>query len=148
MAGSLKLRIDNDALAEEFFDGTRLLGIVAPVKDYQLCWQMNQVLRFDFRNNNELEIQLTKKNRKYFFAIYEYEEPNSSIKHYLYNNQFDGEYLLPELKHLDFLWLITGETVEETTVTSLQQSIRNINGVQLVMELTSDKIKNKQHLIF
>lgn len=148
MAGSLKLRIDNDALAEEFFDGTRLLGMVAPVKDYQLCWQLNQVLRFDFRNNNELEIQLTKKNRKYFFAIYEYKEPNSSVKHYLYNNQFDGEYLLPELKHLDFLWLITGEAVEETTVTSLQQSIRNINGVQLVMELTTDKIKNKQHLIF
>ena len=148
MAGSLKLRIDNDALAEDFFDGTRLLGIVAPVKDYQLCWQLNQVLRLDFRNNNELEIQLTKKNRKYFFTVYEYKEPNSSVKHYLYNNQFDGEYLLPEVKHLDFLWLITGEEVEETTVSSLQQSIKNINGVQLVTELTADKIRNKQHLIF
>ena len=148
MANPLKLRIDNDALAEEFFDGTRLLGIVAPVKDYQLCWQLNQVLRFDLRNNNELEIQLTKKNRKYFFAIYEYKEPHNSIKHYLYNNQFDGEYLLPELKHLDFLWLITGDEVEDGAVSSLQQSIKNINGVQLVMELAAEKIKNKQHLIF
>jgi hypothetical protein len=148
MAGTLKLRIDNDALAEEFFGGTTLLGIVAPVKDYQFCWQLNQVLRFDFRNNNELEIQLTKKNRKYFFAIYEYKEPGNSVKHFLYNNQFDGEYLLPEFKHLDFLWLITGETVEQGEVISLQQSIRSINGVQMVIELSTDKIKNKQHLIF
>ncbi|HET9055559.1 MAG TPA: IPExxxVDY family protein [Chitinophagaceae bacterium] len=148
MAGPLKLRIDNDALAEEFFDGTRLIGIVAPIKDYQLCWRLNQVLRFNFRNNNELEIQLSKKNRKYFFAIYEYNEPGSSIKHYLYNNQFDGEYLLPELKHLDFLWLIAGEAVGDAALNSLQQSIRTINGVQLVMELKVEKIKNKQHLIF
>lgn len=148
MAGSLKLRIDNDALAEGFFDGTRLLGIVAPVKDYQLCWHLNNMLRFGFRINNEIEIQLTKKTRKYFFSIYEYSEPNSSLKHYIYNNQFDGEYLLPEFKHLDFLWLITGDAVEDETVNSLQQSIRSIANIQLVMELKTDKIKNKQHLIF
>lgn len=145
---TLKLRIDNDALAEEFFDGTRLLGIVAPVKDYQFCWQLNQVLRFDFRISNDLEIQLSKKNRKYFFSIYKFKEGNTSIVHYLYNNQFDGEYLLPEFKHLDFLWLIAGEEADDTVVSSLQQSIKAINGVQLVMELSADKIKNKQHLIF
>jgi hypothetical protein len=148
MATSLKLRINNDALAEEFFEGTRLLGIVAPLKDYQFCWQMNHLLRFDFRNNSDLEIQLTKKNRKYFFAIYQFNEAHTSIKHYLYNNQFDGEYLLPEFKHLDFLWLITGEEADDALVNSLQQSIKAINGVQLVMELATAKIKNKQHLIF
>lgn len=145
---TVKLRIDNNALAEEFFDGTRLLGIVAPVKDYQLCWQLNQVLRFDFRIANDLEIQLTKKNRKYFFSVYKCKEGNTSILHYLYNNQFDGEYLLPEFKHLDFLWLITGEEADDNMVSSLQQSIKAISGVQLVMELSTDKIKNKQHLIF
>lgn len=145
---TVKLRIDNDALAEEFFDGTRLLGIVAPVKDYQFCWQLNQVLGFDFRISNDLEIQLTKKNRKYFFSIYKFKEANTSVAHYLYNNQFDGEYLLPEFKHLDFLWLIAGEEADDTMVNSLQQSIKAINGVQLVMELSTDKIKNKQHLIF
>lgn len=145
---TLKLRIDNNALAEEFFEGTRLLGIVAPVKDYQFCWQLNQVLRFDFRISNDLEIQLTKKNRKYFFSIYKFKESNTSIAHYLYNNQFDGEYLLPEFKHLDFLWLITGEEADDVMINALQQSIKSINGVQLVMELSTDKIKNKQHLIF
>jgi hypothetical protein len=66
----------------------------------------------------------------------------------LYNNQFDGEYLLPEFKHLDFLWLMKGDYVSDETVKNLVDSIRHINGIQLVIELTNEKIKNKQHLIF
>lgn len=33
-------------------------------------------------------------------------------------------------------------------VQSLQQSIKQISFVQLVNEMTNEKIKNKQHLIF
>lgn len=146
----MKLKIDNDQLAEEFFEYALLLGIVAPVKDYQFCWQLNQLLGFDFRINNNIEIQLTKKNRNYFFAIFEYQVPSSSLTHFLYNNQFDGEYLLPEFKHLDFLWLIKGhdEQVPEELVKGLVQSIRTLPGVQLVNEMTHEKIRHKQHLIF
>ena len=42
MAGSLKLKINNEALAEEFFEDAILLGIVAPVNDYMFCWQINR----------------------------------------------------------------------------------------------------------
>ena len=95
-----------------------------------------------------IEIQLTKKLRKYYFSIYEYPVPSITLTHYLYNNQFDGEYLLPEFKHLDFLWLIKGDAVAADDLKSLIQSIRSLPGVQLVTEMTNEKIKNKQHLIF
>ncbi len=146
----MKLRIDNETLAQEFFEDSILLGIVAPVKDYQLSWQLNQLLGFDFRLNNDFEIQLKRKTRTYFFSIYEYNIPAVSLTHYLYNNQFDGEYLLPEFKHLDFLWLIKGggEPVSSEEQKSLIQSIKMLPGVQLVIEMTNEKIKNKQHLIF
>lgn len=145
---SMKLTLDMTEMAEDFFEDTRLLGIVAPVKDYQLCWFINQLFRFKFRMNNDIEIQLTKKARKYFFPVYEYNEPNSSLVHYLYNNQDDGEYLLPEFKHLDFLWLLKGDLVENESISSMVNEIKNIYAVQLVMELTNEKIKNKGHLIF
>ena len=74
--------------------------------------------------------------------------PNGSLVHYLYVNQFDGEYLLPELKHLDFLWLLKGDEVSGADIAVLQQNIKSIPGVQLVSELTGQKIKNKEHLIF
>jgi len=144
----MKLKIDNETLAQEFFEDSLLLGIVAPIKDYQFSWQLNQILGFNFRVNNDFEIELKKRDRKYFFAIYEYAVPSTCLVHYLYNNQFDGEYLLPEFKHLDFLWLIKGETVSPEELKALMQSIRSLPGVQLVNEMTNEKIKHKQHLIF
>lgn len=142
----MKLKIDNEALAEEFFEESVLLGIVAPVKDYLLCWNLNQILGFNFRINTDLEIQLTKRKRTYFFSVYEYLVPSVALTHYLYNNQFDGEYLLPEFKHLDFMWLIKGD-FDNGELPPLIQSIKSLPGVQLVVEMTNEQIKNKQHLI-
>ena|SRR2546423_296295 len=144
----MKFVLDTKDLTDGFFEETKLLGIMAPMKDYQFCWQLNKLLGIDFRINNELEIQVSKKHRNYFFAVYEYPESSTSLVHYLYNNQFDGEYLLPEFKHLDFLWLLKGDFVSEESLQQLIQSIRTINGVQLVAELTNEKIRNKENLVF
>ena len=144
----MKLRIDNGLMIEEFFADTRLLGIVAPIEQYRFCWHLNQLLNFDFRIYNNIEIQLNKKERKYFFPIYEYGEQSGTIKHYLYNNEDDGEYLLPEFKHLDFLWLIKDDIMPDEEVCLLATSIKALPPVQLITELTNEKIRNKQHLIF
>ena len=145
---TMKLKMDIEVMVQQFFENCILLGIVAPVKDYQLCWQMNQILGFDFRINNEIEIQLTKKERRYFFSVFEYPVPSTCLTHYLYNNQFDGEYLLPEFKHLDYLWLMKGEYVSRDELKALIHAIKTLPEVQLVTEMTNEKIKNKQHLIF
>lgn len=144
----MKLVLDPQAITDGFFEDTRLLGIMAPVKDYQFCWQLNNLLGIDFRINNEIEIQLSKKGRNYFFAVYEFPERHTSLVHYLYNNEFDGEYLLPEFKHLDFLWLMKGDLVDDDKLNHIIGSIRTLKGVQLVVELTDEKIRNKEHLVF
>jgi hypothetical protein len=68
--------------------------------------------------------------------------------HYLYSNQHDGEYLLPEFRHLDFLWLLKDDFVPDEFVENLVYYLKSINGVQLVVELTNEKIKNREHLVF
>jgi hypothetical protein len=143
-----KLILDNAELTHEFFEDTRLLGIMAPIKNYQFAWQLNHLMEIDFRINNDIEIQLTRKRRNYFFAVYDFHEKTGSLSHYLYNNQFDGEYLLPEFKHLDFLWLMKGDAVDDKTLQDYISAIKTVSGVQLVTELTNEKIKNKEHLIF
>jgi hypothetical protein len=144
----MKLRIDNEAMLEEFFENTRLLGIIASIEQYRFCWHLNQLLNFDFRINNSIEIHLNKKTRNYFFPIYEYGDQSGTIKHYLYNNEDDGEYLLPEFRHLDFLWLMKDDILQDQELSVLMNSIKTIPSVQMVVELTNEKIKNKQHLIF
>ena len=142
-----KLNIDNEVLAESFFEDARILGIVAPLNDYQFIWNINQRLGLQFRVNHALEINLLKKRRKYFFSVFEYQIPHAALVYYLYNNQHDGEYLLPEFKHLDFLLVTKDEEVSNEDIRLLVEQMKKINGVQLVTELHADKIKNKQHLI-
>lgn len=143
-----KLVLDNKEITGMFFEDARVLGIMAPVKDYQFCWHINTSTGLDFRLNPELEIKLIRKKRDYFFSLYEYNEPNKFLSHYIYKNQFDGEYLLPEFKHLDFLWLIKGDEVCDESMQETIQTIRSIPHVQLVAELTADKISNKENLVF
>lgn len=144
---STKLLLDNKEMIGHFFEDARILGIMAPVKDYQFCWHLNNSLGMDFRIN-DIEIQRTNRNRNYFFAVYEYCEPSGSLVHYVYNNQFDGEFLLPEFRHLDFLWMMKGDEVADDTFQQITQTIKSLDHVQLVVELTADKIRNKENLVF
>jgi len=143
----MKLILDNEAITDDFFSDTRLIGIMAPVKNYQFCWQLNNLLGYNFRLNTEIDKQLRKKNREYFFSVYQHEE-NNFLKYYLFHNHCDGEYLLPEFRHMDFLLLIKGDYVSDNKCSSIISVIKSIASVQMVAELTNEKIKNKEHLVF
>ena len=144
----MKLKISNDDLADSFFEDSHVLGVVSSLKNYQFIWHINQQLGFTFRLNSELEIELRKKTRNYFFSIYEYQIPQTSLVYYIYHNQNNGEYLLPEFKHLDFIWMIKGEDFTLNELEALQKTIKMMPSVQFVVEMDQEKIKNKQHLIF
>lgn len=143
----MKLRLDNDALTDDFFSDTRLLGIMAPIRNYQFAWQLNNYLGYNFRLNTDIDKQLRKKNRQYYFSVYQHVE-NNFLSFYVYHNHCDGEYLLPEFKHMDFLWLLKGDDLNFETLQDLISSLKTLPCVQMVAELTNEKIRNKQHLVF
>lgn len=142
-----KLVLDTTALTELFFDEACLLGIMAPIRDYQFVWHLNAHLGMDFRIN-DLEIALIRKKRQYYFKVYEFRRPESMLEHYLYVNQFDGEYLLPEFKHLDYLWLMKGDEIDPTWLEETMQAIRGSHAVQLVAKLPIEQVKNRENLLF
>jgi hypothetical protein len=144
----MKLKLNIDELTEDFFMDTRLLGIIVSVKNYRFCWQLNSMLGYNFRLNPDIEIHIQKKGRHYFFPVYQHSVSSSFLNHYIYHNQNDGEYLLPEFKHMDFLWLIKGDDIPDEACHQLIQSVKNMNAVQLVTELTNEQIKNKGNLVF
>jgi len=49
---------------------------------------------------------------------------------------------------MDFLWLIKGDSITDEACHQLIQSVKNMNAVQLVAELTNEQIKNKGNLVF
>ena len=143
-----KLKLNTDGIVDDFFTGTHLLGIMSLVKNYRFIWKVNSYTGFDLRLNAEAEIQLRRKGRNYFFQVYQFCQSECELEHLIYFNQFEGEYLLPEFKHLDFLWLIRSNITIEEEVLHLQTKLKSIESIQLVAELTNEKIKNKGNLIF
>jgi hypothetical protein len=97
--------------------------------------------------NNDLEVVLMKKEKKCFFTVYEFEEPARFTTHYLYNNHYKGEYLLQELKNIDFVWLVKGSYYNGEEIRWLADSIRSIQNVQLVTLLKAEGLKNRENLI-
>ena len=80
----LKLKLDNNAAEISFFEDARIIGMVAPLKDYSFIWNLNNQLGFNFRINNFLEIQLKRKGRDYYFDVFEYKSQTSEILNYIY----------------------------------------------------------------
>jgi hypothetical protein len=142
-----KLTVDNIQLANEFFEDARLLGIQCPVEPHRFVWMINRAFGYYFQYQQEGEIRLKSQNRKYEFPVYFCGEANLELLHLLYVNEDDGKHLLPELKHIDFLWLMKGGIQQDDFIASLIKELRKLDQVQLVMELTNEKIRNKEHLV-
>lgn len=143
----MKHVLDNAALTEDFFEDTRLLGIMAPVRNYFFCWHLNTLLGYNFRLNNDINKELRKKNRDYHFEVYQHNE-NDFLTFYIIHNHCDGEYLLPEVKHVDFIFFMKGDFVDAEKFNDIVSAIKSISCVQMVAELTNDILKNKKHLVF
>lgn len=143
----IKQKLDISQMSNDFFDETFILGIMAPIKNYYFVWMLNNFLDLDFSLSTDSNIELHKKNRIYRFNLYKALQPDLNLVHLLFHNQFDGEALLPELKHFDFIWLIKGNGMQNELGAAILEQIKPLNHVQLVTEIVPDQIKNISNLI-
>lgn len=142
----MKLKLDDERMSDDFFEDTKILGIACSLKNYQFCWHIERTLNIPFATSADLQIGMEKNKRSYSFTVYEFIHPISSKEHFLYSNKHQGEFLLPELQHLDFIWLIRDPYNEVEEFNELQQRLRSIPGVQMVTEVPHEKIKSRDNL--
>jgi hypothetical protein len=144
----MKLKITNDDLTDEFFSNVNVIGIVSTLKGYKFCWSLNHHLSLDFRLHPDMEVQLEKRRIFYYFNIYAYDDQDLNSSHLLYENESKGEYLVPEFKHLDYLWLVRSE--DDNTITiidNLLERLRNLDIIQMATKMQLSNIKSKENLI-
>lgn len=142
-----KLHIDNEAIANEYFENSVVLAIQSSLEPHKFIWLVNQQFKFDFRYQPHSEIHYKKKNRQFTFPIFRYSEAQVSGHHIIYTNQHDGEYLLPEMRHTDYIWMVQTEGLSRELADILAQELRQLDAVQMVTIPDNDKIKNKQNLV-
>ncbi len=138
-----KLVLDTALLEEEFFEDVSIFGIVSALDFHQFVWTINQYMAMDFKRNHELEIEI----QKVYFPIYTATNETALLEHYIYCNRNRTNFLLPEAKNIDYIWLIRTTNNRKAITAQIGQYLSKIKTIEYSFEIQSTHIKNKQHLI-
>ncbi|MEI8279361.1 MAG: IPExxxVDY family protein [Bacteroidota bacterium] len=139
---SSKWTLDMAAMQEDFFADTALVGIVSSLPIYKLCWMLNHRFDTQFVRDMDLDVCLDENaEQKNYFPIYSYCTPLNGSRYLIYKLKNNKESLLPEIKQMDYLWLIQSNASEEEALV-ISQYLRDIPDIQMAQILTVDKLKN------
>lgn len=142
-----KLILDMGAVSEDFFSDTAMIGIGSALPGYKFCWKINRALGFKFNREPDNDVEYKpSKDHIHFFSLYQYEVPDSTCKHMLYRLRSEKKNLLPEIKQLDFLWLISSQ-LAEAEAESIIDTLRDIEDIQLAQMIAPERLKNINHLL-
>lgn len=133
------LRVEYD------FDFT-LIGISSSIRDYRLCWYINKNLPFRFQRDTDITIFNEFGNESYH-SCFKYSIENLEVDLYILGNKSGLEYILPESKESDFLFLST-ETLNYEEEKLILNGLNKIETVQTAFMLDPNSFRNKENLLF
>ncbi len=148
--------LDIKEMRSNFFSETSMLGVVSPEPGYRFCWILNNYFGLDFANVPENTICLggnkaitgqqlmfsepESSGELVYFPTFRHQVPNSSYKYVLYQLKSGKVSLIPEARHLDYLWLFqTAKPLHDAHI--MLEELRDIPEIQLVQMLDTDTIK-------
>lgn len=134
------------AMQEDFFEDTAMLGIATGEPAHRLCWLVNQHFDIDFMRDPNQTIAMKKKDTTMYFPVYCYNLPNSFHKYTLYKLKNGVECLMPDVKQLDYLWLVQTSNAA-CDAGAIAHELKQIIEVQLVIMLDGTGLKHLKNLI-
>lgn len=121
----------------------QIVGISSLLKDYRLCFFLNPIFEFDLKLlNSEFKLTFDKEAKMHDINFYYGTDASKHLEVYLLSNKQKKQYLLPELKKLDFvLKVFSIDSIDEKVA-----QINNIEGVETAMILPIQKIKSLHNI--
>ena len=125
-----------------------LYGIITPVKEYKLAWELNKRLEIHLIKQPDIELEFIKEG-PVIISNYRYEKDNSIYK-MLRNKsveQTDNKviYLLPEFQKFDYFLIIHSQII---SINEIANKIKSISLVDFVSHFDINGVKSKENLIF
>ena len=127
-----------------------LLGIISSVRSYKLAWSINNILDIDLQISEDITLLLAKE-KSIVIANYLYKTENSLFR-LLKNKPVDSFNknnlpLLPEMAHLDYLFLIEGATYP-ITISDMLQKLKSLDTIEYILSINVNDLKSKENLLF
>lgn len=142
-----KLTLDIEAMQESFFADTALIGMASALPGHRFCWMLNHYLDMQFTRRADMDVRLQiTPAQQYYFAIYRHVMPAHGSQYLLYKLKSDKESLLPEVKQLDYLWMIQSST-PDADAADITRRLRDLPDVLLAQVLQPQRMKNLGNLL-
>jgi hypothetical protein len=138
-----KQTLDNEELIIEFFEDVSLIALVSPLSSYKLVWHIQQAFQYNFFRDHENEITF----KKQFYKVYRYCDQPRLMEHFLITNRQFGNYLLPEAKNVDCIWMIKGGHFMNESQQQIMDVLNQIDCVDHHFKLLPNKLHSRQNLI-
>ncbi len=124
-----------------------LTGIISSLPDYRLCWYLNGVLALNFAKAQDIAITLPELHIQQSFSRFVFEEEITMSAFWVIQNKAAGNFLLPELKQVDYLFMIKGNYYR-TKIRSIEKLLKSIMEIQAIIPIDTSQLKNGDRLIF
>lgn len=138
-----KLILDNAILEEEFFEDIQLLGIVCPSESYQFIWRIQEAFNYSFVRNTDYDIYVDEKT----FRVYSYQQPERFLEHFIIGNRQGTNFLLSEIKNVDYIWMLKGNVFNQKEPTLISSHLTQLKDVVHVFPIDSANLSKRQYLI-
>lgn len=125
----------------------RLVGIATSLKEYKLCYHLNQLLGCDFRKLKDLIFEPKDRTRSTQFSVIKAGSDDDKNQLIVFSNKSSGEYLLPEVSNFDYVIQVWGK-YEDEDMRFLVDGIKQFPEVVMSAEIPIKKIKSKERMVY
>lgn len=92
------------------------LALVTPERDYKICFLLNKALHINL-DKAATVYNIEKKSQsaetQHAFPAFIYFDKPEGIFYYIIKNNNEGKYILPQMKQVDYLFLLKGSEIEK-----------------------------------
>lgn len=124
-----------------------LVAITSALKDYRLCFFINQATGMDLKKMDDYELPNGKGGGLYF-SRYCFQCEDEETGYYLFGNRgLEGGMLIPEMKGTDFFFLAK-QLIDEDQFDYYVKQINQLDEVLVAKTIEPAKLKSVENLIF
>ncbi|HWL00301.1 MAG TPA: IPExxxVDY family protein [Parapedobacter sp.] len=125
-----------------------LIAITSSLRDYRLCYFINKATGLSMNKIADYEIGVPPPVKQASFSRYADVDEITETEYYLLANRgLDGGILVPEMRHSDY-FLIIRNFIDDEDLAALVDNIVEIAEVVAASEISPQKLKSKENLIF
>ncbi|MBK8660232.1 MAG: IPExxxVDY family protein [Bacteroidetes bacterium] len=125
----------------------KLVGIATTLKEYRLCFYLNQIFGCDFAKLKDHCFESKDRTRKHVFSVLKGEDENLQSCFFVFSNKNYGEYLVDEASEFDYILSVKG-AAEDAEIAAWCDQVKILPDVLLCRPLLLKKNNSKERLIY